>query len=601
MSEISKQFLDKSGVNALWGKTCATFSHKNHMHDNYLELDGTAVASNDLTGNIEASYEEFNIRQSANGAPIKDNNASIKNIYGNSVVYNQLLCNALDQDGVGKNGWWVRGLGSNGVSASINGTTISYNVVPEAGQNQQISQYVSNLAVGDKILLTFGYNNNGVINDAYNRPWFIRLSNDIYGNISQTVIGEQGAPNQGNATLFITVNTEGLSYVILKQPYVGLTEVAPTTMEWSNIKLYNLTKMFGAGYEPTTVEDFYQRLPEGIDINAYNLGEIINFTPKAIETTGLNQWDEEWELGSINNEGETYNTTSIISKKFNRILPNTTYHLCYKGDTTQILNAVQIGYWDSNKDYIDRFYVTNKSFTTPTNAAYFKISTNTSSNITTYNNDICINISCDRNGEYEPYKKGTNDLTWIKKYFQNGMKSAGNVRDEIRYNEYKKQWEAVQRIGEVDLGSLEWTLRTGLSKPLLQCATLMDRQLGPVFNAICAKYTTYSETHASAGNVADRIGDKMIAAYYSQSNTNTYIYVADSAYTEDIDIPVFTEAMKGVMLYYELANPIVTPITDIVDMNYVVYENGTEQIANNTLTVLYFSLLKIFEIKYIKQ
>lgn len=53
-------------------------------------------------------------------------------------------------------------------------------------------------------------------------------------------------------------------------------------MEFNNTTFrafgYNLTLMFGAGNEPTTVEEFYQRI-EGIpvDIYAYNPGEIIEW------------------------------------------------------------------------------------------------------------------------------------------------------------------------------------------------------------------------------------------------------------------------------------------------------------------------------------
>jgi hypothetical protein len=75
---------------------------------------------------------------------------------------------------------------------------------------------------------------------------------------------------------------------------------------------------------------------------------------------------------------------------------------------------------------------------------------------TTYNNDICINISdASRNGVYEPYKESILNLSWIKKYFPNGMRSDGSVRDEISFNTTTQKWEAVQRVGSDNLALTE--------------------------------------------------------------------------------------------------------------------------------------------------
>ena len=68
----------------------------------------------------------------------------------------------------------------------------------------------------------------------------------------------------------------------------------------------------------------------------------------------------------------------------------------------------------------------------------------------TYNNDICINLSHTgwKNGTYEPYKESSLDLPVIKKYFPNGMRSAGTAFDSIEWDSTKQKWVAVQRIGE---------------------------------------------------------------------------------------------------------------------------------------------------------
>ena len=221
--------------------------------------------------------------------------------------------------------------------------------------------------------------------------------------------------------------------------------------------IYDLTKMFGAGNEPTTIEEFWQRLPKGADINAYNEGEIVNGNYGALKTTGFNQWDEQWELGGIATAtGEVFGSdTRIRSKNYNPALPNTSYVLSMP--TGQ---PILIFWYDSNYQFISYNYSSDQSAykISPSNARYFKILLYDTYG-TTYKNDICINIAWDEyafmNGMYQPYKPFERDLSWIGRIkdsngnlvFPNGMRSAGSVRDEIRFNSTTQKWEAVQNVG----------------------------------------------------------------------------------------------------------------------------------------------------------
>ena len=67
---------------------------------------------------------------------------------------------------------------------------------------------------------------------------------------------------------------------------------------------------------------------------------------------------------------------------------------------------------------------------------------------------------------------------------------------------------------------------------------------------------------------ADRTIDKAIYGYYAS------IEVKDSSYT---NATTFKSAMSGVMLYYELAEPIETTITPPLDLTYKVADFGTEE------------------------
>lgn len=231
---------------------------------------------------------------------------------------------------------------------------------------------------------------------------------------------------------------------------------SPTSATTINVeggvdKVTDLTQMFGAGNEPATVEKFYELLPEVEDINAYNVGEIVDANYKAIKTTGFNQWDEQWEEGQLSSSSGDFvaGGNKIISKNFIPVIPNTSYFITLPLPQD---DSHGVYYYDTNKQFIRYQWLpegTNKyQFTTPSNCAFIKLD----SWGTTYNNDICVNIAWDEysalNGQYKPYKPFERDLSWLAKYFPNGrMRRAGNVADEIRFNSTTQQWEAAQKVG----------------------------------------------------------------------------------------------------------------------------------------------------------
>lgn len=89
--------------------------------------------------------------------------------------------------------------------------------------------------------------------------------------------------------------------------------------------------MFGAGNEPNTVEEFYQRMPVGVDLYTYNEGEVINVNPSGIKSVNDNAWDEQWEVGTITiASGSNFEAEGMIrSKNYIKVIPGTTYKFVY--------------------------------------------------------------------------------------------------------------------------------------------------------------------------------------------------------------------------------------------------------------------------------
>ena len=125
----------------------------------------------------------------------------------------------------------------------------------------------------------------------------------------------------------------------------------------------------------------------------------------SVETnvTGVNVWDEEWELGDLNTtNGQNYPATNRIrSKNYIRVLPNTTYY--FKSPYNSI-----VCFYDANKNFVNIGNATltaNATFTTQSNVHYMRISPSASYG-TTYKNDISINYPS-TDTEYHAYQGTT--------------------------------------------------------------------------------------------------------------------------------------------------------------------------------------------------
>ena len=128
--------------------------------------------------------------------------------------------------------------------------------------------------------------------------------------------------------------------------------------------------------------------------------------------------------------------------------------------------------------------------------------------------------------------------------------SAGTARNYVDY-ENKKYYQCV---GSVDLGTLTWTAGESVSfKTHHLAGQKLTKSYSIAPNFICPKYSTKTQNESW--------GKTSITGISATSNVNGYIYVNDTSYT---DATAFKQAMQGVTLYYELATPIVTDISDLL-------------------------------------
>ena len=127
--------------------------------------------------------------------------------------------------------------------------------------------------------------------------------------------------------------------------------------------------------------------------------------------------------------------------------------------------------------------------------------------------------------------------------------SAGTARNYVDYE--NKQY--VQCVNSVDLGTKNWLMyKDGDYTPFFYLNGISDIR-GGTPNFLCSKYQ-----YAKIG-----VTDNVTGLYVLES---TIVRVRDTAYT---DAAAFKQAMQGVMLYYELATPIVTDISTLIDDDFL--------------------------------
>lgn len=380
--------------------------------------------------------QEFNFRQSGGGV-IEDGVAVIDKVKGNSVVWNQWevkqTAENSSEEWDNSKKFWGTHIVSGSLSFNEDSSIISYSFNDNGGffRGHKGIGYI----VGHKYVILV----NAKANTSY-----LSLTNGDNG------VNHSGSGNWELMSLFFTATTD--SYTNIGLRLSGETSF-PQAISQSQWKTIDLTQMFGAGNEPTTYEEFLQRKPKVADEYAYNEGTIVNNKVEAVVTTGRNLWNEEWELGAYNTStGEKLaSSNQIRSKNMFACLPNTPYYWRIPNKA----NGSYMGkccFYDISRAFISSVPVGPSAFltvTTPSNARFVAFDLRSEYG-TTYNHDICINLSDPAiNGQYFPYEEHTLDLSWVKdikdaegvKLFEDGMRSAGTAFDEVGKN------KAVKRLG----------------------------------------------------------------------------------------------------------------------------------------------------------
>lgn len=334
---------------------------------------------------------------------------------------------------------------------------------------------------------------------------------------------------------------------------------------FSNRQIFDLTAMFGSGNEPSTVEEFEKIFPA--DYYPYNAGEIISAGTEEVVEQGANLYYGT-DMLKVGSDDYEYIANSYRCKSI-KLKPNTTYTLSFNSDKTSeiillmnvttVVNAGQ--YFDFRKASHTQTYTTGDDGCLYV-GVYAGNGNVASADVVKRLSECKIMISeGDTPTAYAPYHSNVYQIPEAIRNLPGYGWSAGTARNYVDYE--NKRY--VQCVNSVDLGTLTWTAGGGISSRTVFiassrkiCGQKLSYNSAIASNILCSKYLAKSQNEVWS--------DAAPVGIATNATIDGYVYVNDTAYT---DAAAFKQAMQGVILYYELANPIVTDISTLIPDDFL--------------------------------
>ena len=296
-----------------------------------------------------------------------------------------------------------------------------------------------------------------------------------------------------------------------------------------------------------------------------NLCPITGWTGCEVDVSGVNVWDEEWEVGSISGQtGQSTSGSYVRSTNYISVKPNTIYYF-----NRPTGNKFWLYAYDENKNYLHDAFGTTTGyytlgettylFTIPNGVYYIRFVVDNNYG-TTYNNDISINYpSTDH--EYHAYNGTTYPVSW--------QTEAGTVYGGTVDLVTGVLTATMPSNASIDLGSLNWYYEATVPRFYsysVQNVVKKPPKNSVKANALCDRYQTVPLD-----------GDESLYSGIDQSvaiSAGGVISVRDENYTNASD---FKTAVTGSQLVYELT----TPTTYQLDPVQVACLLGHNNVWNN--------------------
>lgn len=491
---------------------------------NYITKEDSVGMANDLTGVLQPTAEEFVYRPTANNKSVRDESAVIRTIKGNSIIWSQKIKSIPTRE-------------------NFEGATTFF----DADTNEIVIQNISRTAN-----YTSGSTRWQIKPDLYPTVGhkYLLLADRYYIGVGIYIGGVFTEVNK-----IFTPTTSSIIYFRIDKTFDFVRVCPPGTEVRLRMCLFDLTEMFGAGNEPTTVDEFRTLYP--LTYYAYSEPTIKGMSVHGIKTVGFNNFSSaRAKNGTLTKTGAIVSSYVYYVDTF-KVLPNTDYYL---KDVANGYNTITYAIYNSSMTKISTGNISigsslnvSSSVKTPYNAAYMAVVCHKD-----YIGSCCVNIRHSRihDGEYHDYEEHTLSLPEIGKYFPMGMQGIGGVYDEISSD------GVVVRFNTVYLQSLEWSYDDAAQVFYATLPTTIG------INAMSDMYTFVNK--ASAGELAEG----------EMCSVGDIVYIKDSNYS---DVESFFEHVTMSLFVYQRGEPLYAD-DDPIQLSYWANDWGTEEALSNDVS-----------------
>ena len=527
-----------------------------------------------LNQGVSYQFEEDNTETYKKEVPTGAKIASVKNISGRSIVWNQICDLKPISDSL--RGLVLSELDNCGV---VNGTTTT-------------SLYFKIGSIKKALIQNHVYHIKTISSNtpATNDNFYYKARIDCLNGTAMIVCNTNSHVN------FTSSETTATN----RPFYLQIINKTGKEVTFKNAKfrfmLFDLTKMFGSGNEPSS-DEFEAMFPN--DYYAYceptivhtDINEVINhsrnfYIPSGIESTKVNNgitWKQNKD-GTINVNGTCtdYSDYYLQDVLIPLILKNKqivigAYGIDGKAGINVVFNSIVVK--DKNNNTLlnvtssnneNMYYNIDLSNLPSAYAIKWFIKRNNN----VYTNSLIkpFVFIGDTIAPYSPYYKNIYNIPEEIRNLEGYGWSVNDIYNEVDYE--NKQY--IQRVGLLDLGSLVWTKYNDnrfISVAIPNIKNPVNISTSP--NVLCAKYTS-----TDSASLYNHKIDNCIAI---KDNT-ALIYDANAISSSDES--TFKKSLEGIDLYYELAEPIVYDISDLLQEGFLEafeVETGGTLTFKNTL------------------
>lgn len=374
---------------------------------------------------------------------------------------------------------------------------------------------------------------------------------DVYG-AGKLLFTSQvyGADTTGHGAIIVNGSSNATWYYTL-YVYNGVT--------YDNVKLqpqiFDLTTMFGAGNEPSTVEEFEKMFPA--DYYPYNAGEIVSAGTEEVVEQGANLCDPTIfsttypdEIAVKNDIIDVFSGTQAMFESGVALKIPQGYSIAVfpiaKENASTTNGRIRALFSDG--DSRDIAYITdaNGKLKSPTTYVAKKDISAIAFNWSAFIGGYAFKMQITQNAtdSFIPYHRNTYPIPEAIRNLPGYGWSAGTAKNWVDY-ENKKYYQCV---GAVDLGTVTWNIDQGIRwYTYVLPKYLTDK------NAMCNKLIYSSNRELNDESKWINSG----AGFFE-------ICVADVTTSADV-----AAKMSGVILYYELATPIITDISTMLTDDFL--------------------------------